>query len=118
MKYVIALTETLVWDKGEQLLFMGRIDNMPGHCVVMRNNGMIHHGYHSDSFFFYSDKHVGEHCLSDFLKSAKDNTCGYFYLPKNLTTLLIELNDSHTPDAAENSFVIQATKLLEVERNV
>ena len=111
MKYVIALTETLVWDKGEQLLFMGLIDNMLGHCVVMQNNGVIHHGYHSDSFFFYNNTHVGEHCLRDFLESYRDDKGGYLCLPKNLINLLIELNESHAPDTAENSFVIQAAAL-------
>ena len=111
MKYVIALTETLFWDRGEQLLFMGLIDNMSGHCVVMRNNGMIHHGYHSDSFFFYNNTHVGQDSLSDFLVPNIGKDCGYFSLPRNLVNLLIELNGSHTPDTAENSFVIQAAAL-------
>jgi len=118
MKYVIALTgypdqnHMYPWLKGEQLLYLGEIENNKGHGVYMQYTGKTHQGYHTDNFFEYTDDHYdGQHCLSDFLVFNKGCIGSYFSLPKNLINLLIELNESHTPDTAENSFVIQAAAL-------
>lgn len=34
----------------EVLLFLGEIRHMPGHCVVVKKNGRVLWGYHSESF--------------------------------------------------------------------
>ena len=116
MKYVIALVGHPVqdhmyspWLKGEQLLYLGEIENNKGHGVYVQQTGKILQGYHIDNFFEYTDEHYNEqHCLSDFLKSNHGVLC----LPQNLLDLLIELNESHTPEAAEKSFVMQAAKIV------
>lgn len=112
MKYSIALKDSDYWDCGEQLLFLGEIENMKGHGVFMEHNGRIHHGWHIDSFFVYQGTHVGQYCLQDFLLASKDGDNIFFHLPTNLANLLVQLCESHTPEAAERSFVIQATKLV------
>ena len=35
--------------RGNSYLFLGEIENMPGHCVVVLN-GKIVYGYHSECF--------------------------------------------------------------------
>lgn len=35
---------------GERLLFLGEIENMPGHCVVVNRAGKVFWGYHTDNF--------------------------------------------------------------------
>lgn len=35
---------------GEALLFLGEIQNMPGHCVVANKEGKVFWGYHTDNF--------------------------------------------------------------------
>jgi hypothetical protein len=35
---------------GEALLFVGEITNMPGHCVLVRKDGKVLWGYHTDNF--------------------------------------------------------------------
>jgi hypothetical protein len=39
------------FEEGELILFMGEIENMPGHCVVVKRNGKVIWGYHTDHFF-------------------------------------------------------------------
>ena len=75
MKYVIALSGNpdYPWMHGEQLLYLGEIENCKGHGVYMQHSGKFHHGYHLDNFFEYTDTHydVSErfgHCMSDFLR--------------------------------------------------
>ena len=39
------------FSKGEILLMLGEIENMPGHCVVVTlGDGRIHVGYHIEHF--------------------------------------------------------------------
>jgi hypothetical protein len=38
------------WKKGDCLLYLGEIVNMPGHCIVSTNDGKIHWGFHTDNF--------------------------------------------------------------------
>ena len=115
MKYVIALSGNpdYPWMHGEQLLFWGEIENCKGRGVYMQHSGKFHHGYHLDNFFEYTDTHydVSErygHCMSDFFRLQH----GVFCLRYDLVDLLIELNESHTPEAAEKSFVMQASKIV------
>ena len=108
MKYVIALDKGPHWKNGELLLYMGEIENMKGHGVYLKpTTGQIFSGFHIDSFFEYTGTHYGEYCISDFFESTN---C-VWVLPINLINLLIELNESHIPEAAEKSFVIQAAKI-------
>jgi hypothetical protein len=34
----------------EILLFLGEIVQMKGHCIVVRGNGTVYWGYHTDNF--------------------------------------------------------------------
>lgn len=36
--------------RGESLLWLGEITNMPGHCVVVTRAGKVLWGYHSENF--------------------------------------------------------------------
>jgi hypothetical protein len=35
---------------GEVLLYLGEIQQMPGHCIVVNNEGKVFWGYHTDNF--------------------------------------------------------------------
>jgi hypothetical protein len=35
---------------GESVLFLGEIENMPGHVAVVTRDGKVHYGYHDDHF--------------------------------------------------------------------
>ena len=35
---------------GERVLFLGEIAEMPGHCVVVKRDGRVMWGYHTDNF--------------------------------------------------------------------
>jgi len=35
---------------GEPVLFIGELVNMPGHCVLVRKDGKVLWGYHTDNF--------------------------------------------------------------------
>ena len=60
------------WLKGEHVLIMGDIENMPGHCVVGRHAGVIHFGYHPDDFLIYSE----EEMHSDFEEDGTQSSVG------------------------------------------
>ena len=34
----------------ESVVFLGEINEMPGHCIVARKNGNVMWGYHTDNF--------------------------------------------------------------------
>lgn len=96
MKYVIAIVSGggYPWVLGEQLLFLGEITNNPGHGAYVLN-GKIIHGYHTDNFFEFSDRHYEydsecEYCFSD-LFTLYDNR---LVLPNNLVHKLNELISS------------------------
>lgn len=38
------------WKKGDSLLYLGEIRQMPGHVAVVDRKGKIHWGYHDDCF--------------------------------------------------------------------
>lgn len=38
------------WKDGQTLLFLGEIEQMPGHCVVVDKAGKVHWGFHTDNF--------------------------------------------------------------------
>lgn len=38
------------WEPGEQVLFMGEIENMPGHGVFHTTKAGLKWGYHIDNF--------------------------------------------------------------------
>ena len=38
------------FERGERLLFMGEVENMSGHCVIVNSSGKTFWGYHSDNF--------------------------------------------------------------------
>ena len=38
------------WYPGEQLLFLGEIQNMRGHVVVVNREGKVFWGYHPENF--------------------------------------------------------------------
>jgi hypothetical protein len=40
----------------KNLLFMGMITNMPGHCLVIDHDGIGHWGCHPESFFVVSEE--------------------------------------------------------------
>jgi hypothetical protein len=42
--------DTYPWLKGENLLYLGEIENMKGHGIFVRNDGKVHYGYHIDDF--------------------------------------------------------------------
>lgn len=66
VKFVNPLSETdpyyysYPFKNGESLLFLGEIEQMPGHCVVVQGNkdGKIHYGYHTDNFVELTDDEV------------------------------------------------------------
>mgnify|MGYP003386000004 CR=1 FL=1 len=43
---------------GETLLFVGDVINMPEHCVVVKSDGNILWGFHSDNFVELTDDEV------------------------------------------------------------
>lgn len=42
----------------EIVLFLGEIKQMPGHCIVVKRNGNILWGLHTDNFVVPSDNEV------------------------------------------------------------
>jgi len=42
--------------RDEHLMFIGEIVNMPGHCVLVRKNGEVVWGYHTDNFKELTDE--------------------------------------------------------------
>jgi hypothetical protein len=38
------------WVPGANLLFLGEIANMPGHCIVVDRKGKVWWGYHTENF--------------------------------------------------------------------
>ena len=38
------------WKEGDAVLFLGEIQNMPGHVAVVTRDGKVHWGYHPESF--------------------------------------------------------------------
>lgn len=38
------------FDNNEVVLFLGEIKNMEGHCIVVKKNGKVLWGYHTDNF--------------------------------------------------------------------
>jgi len=38
------------WKDGDHLLYLGEIDNMPGHGAFVTRDGVVHWGYHPDEF--------------------------------------------------------------------
>ena len=48
--YPETLSGGMLLRKGDVVLFMGEIEEMPGHCVVARQNGSVLWGYHTDNF--------------------------------------------------------------------
>lgn len=51
--------ELVVWDgadpthtfnENEVVLFLGEIQQMPGHCVIAKRNGKVVYGFHTDNF--------------------------------------------------------------------
>jgi len=46
------------WKKGDGLLYLGEISNMPGHCVVSTRDGKIHWGHHTENFRLATEEEV------------------------------------------------------------
>lgn len=44
------IAEYLEWKDGDHLVYMGELDNMPGHGVFVDRAGKTHWGYHPDGF--------------------------------------------------------------------
>jgi hypothetical protein len=42
--------ENYPFKNGEILLFLGEIENCPGHCAVADKNGKVHWMYHTNNF--------------------------------------------------------------------
>ena len=86
MKYVIAVVgrpeEQYPWYKGERLLHFGEIENMPGHCVVMRSSGNkeILDGYHDDNFIDYNAEVHEDHMRN--MPDHEPNNCWIVDLEK------------------------------------
>ena len=40
---------------GQHVLFLGEITNMPGHCAITTDGGVVHYGYHTDQFIALTD---------------------------------------------------------------
>ena len=40
----------LPWEKGDPVLCLGEIENMPGHLAVATKDGKVHWGWHPDNF--------------------------------------------------------------------
>ena len=38
------------WKPGDTVLFLGEIEQMPGHIAVATKDGKVHFGYHDDNF--------------------------------------------------------------------
>ncbi len=38
------------FDVNETVVFLGEIEQMPGHCVVAKRNGQVLWGYHTENF--------------------------------------------------------------------
>jgi hypothetical protein len=44
--------------EGEVVLFMGEIEYMPGHCVVVKADGKVLWAYHTDDFIKLTEDEV------------------------------------------------------------
>lgn len=40
----------LPFQSNEHLLYLGEIHGMPGHCIVVKKNGKVIWGFHTDNF--------------------------------------------------------------------
>jgi len=49
---------TYPWKKGDSLLYLGEIVNMPGHCSVVTRKGEVHWGYHTENFRLATEEEV------------------------------------------------------------
>ena len=38
------------WKIGEHLLYLGEIEQMPGHCIIVNKAGRVFWGWHTDNF--------------------------------------------------------------------
>ena len=38
------------FENDEHMLFLGEIEDMPGHCAVVNRSGKVFWGYHTDNF--------------------------------------------------------------------
>lgn len=38
------------FEDGEHVLFLGEIENMPDHCIVVAKGGSVRWGYHTENF--------------------------------------------------------------------
>ena len=50
---VVAVDTTptgLPFQRGEHLLYLGEIHEMVGHCIVVKKNGKVVWGFHTDNF--------------------------------------------------------------------
>ena len=41
---------TYPFKDGEHVLYLGEIENMPGHVTVVTRDGKVHWGYHPENF--------------------------------------------------------------------
>ena len=44
------------FEKDKHYLFIGEIPNMPGHCVISKEGGVITLGWHTDDFIELTDE--------------------------------------------------------------
>lgn len=44
--------------KEQSLVFLGEIQNMPGHCIIVLPSGKIIWGYHTDDFIELTEEEV------------------------------------------------------------
>lgn len=98
----LSYEEGYPWLKGEHVLYLGEIENMQGHCAVVRNGGQIYYGYHSDDFLIYKNEelhsvyeedgtqsYVG---LEDYMIYKTDPLDGKKYICLSLENVLLILN--------------------------
>jgi len=97
------------WLKGEHVLIMGDIENMPGHCVVASESGTVHFGYHPDDFLIYDQEEMHSDFeedgtqssvgLEDYMVKKTDPTIGikrHCLSLENIKTILTKLNKRKT----------------------
>lgn len=41
---------TYTFNSNESVLFLGEVLQLPGHCVVVKRNGKVIYGFHTDNF--------------------------------------------------------------------
>lgn len=46
------------WKKGESLLYLGEVVQMPGHCIVVNRKGKIFWGWHTDNFRYPTENEI------------------------------------------------------------